>query len=144
MSTGRAKKPADAGVGGGRPCSEGDKYTSRWLRGVLSRARPIHAPLPGQGLYWLIFSSRPLLDRSDMDPIWDKSGVYPLGITAGAGERREVHSGVDGDRGVWRNICTFIIPRRNLHTVTTAVRSGPSEGRGQRQPTTNTKVTAIM
>ena len=31
-----------------------------------------------------------------------------------------------------------------MHCNVCGVRSGPSEGRGQRQPTTNTKVTAIM
>ena len=39
--------------------------------------------------------------------------------------------------------CTAQI-RTQVVDKTTAVRSSPSEGRGQRQPTTNTKVTAIM
>ena len=101
MGTGRAKKPADAGVGGGRPCSEGDGYTSRWPRGV-----PVASETDSYAITWAgpVLARFLLKSHRLTDPIWDKSGVYPLGVTAGAGERREVRSWVDGDRGgmEWR------------------------------------------
>ena len=97
MGTARAKKPARFGVSGGRPSSSGTNILSG--HGVFSpsQARPSSCATTSAGpvLARFLFTPYRLTD-----PIRGKSGVFPLGVAAGAGERgEEACSGVDGGRG---------------------------------------------